>query len=58
MMLKNETKGIKINGMSIYCIRFVDDIPIVAELDESMNKMLLSLTNVLYKLNPRMNSRY
>ena len=45
IMLKEETKGIKINGMSIFCIRFADDIALVSDSEENMNKMILCRTN-------------
>ena len=38
-MLKNETKGIKINGKSIHCIKFTDNIALAADSEENVNKI-------------------
>lgn len=48
-MLNKETEEIKLNGKSIHCIRFVDNIGLVANLEIEMNKILLSLTNFIQK---------
>ena len=39
-----------------YCIRFEDDLELVADLEESINEMLLSLTNAFQKFQLRINS--
>ena len=50
--MKEKTKGIKANGERIHCIRFADDIVIVADSEKEMNRMLqvISDTLKLYKL--------
>lgn len=38
--MKQQTKDVRINGQNLHCIRFTDDIALVAERPEEMNKML------------------
>ncbi|KAI5731180.1 hypothetical protein M8J77_006038 [Diaphorina citri] len=45
--MKNQTRGVKTNGQPIHCIRFADDIVILAETEEDMNEMLNVLSNAL-----------
>lgn len=54
--MKEETKGVKINGQKVHCIRFADDIALVAENEEEMNEMLNILAEKLNKYKLKINA--
>ncbi|KAI5695438.1 hypothetical protein M8J77_005016 [Diaphorina citri] len=55
--MKEVTSGVKINGQNIHCIRFADDIVILAESEADMNNMLEILANTLEKYKLKINAR-
>lgn len=55
--LKSKTGGIKINGQRIHCIRFADDIVLLAEPQNDMNKMLNNLPDIFNKYHMKINGQ-
>jgi len=53
---KEKTPGIRINGKQIHSICFADDIALVANTEEELNKMLNSLDSKLIKYKLKINA--
>lgn len=54
---KRITKGIKINGERIHCIRFADDIVVIADSVKEMEFMLLKFAKLLREFNLKINKK-
>lgn len=54
-ILKNKTRGVTINAQHYHCIRFADDIAILADSENELNKMLKILSNALNKFHLKIN---
>jgi hypothetical protein len=55
--LKVKTKGVKINGNTIYCIRFADDITMVTETARDMQQSLAPFNEILKRYLMKINKR-
>lgn len=54
---KTESKGVKVNEKQIHCIRFADDIAIVAEIERDFENMLKSLSIALELVQLKINAK-
>lgn len=55
--MKQQTKGVIINGQKVHSIRFAVDIALVAESPEEMNEMLNTLSNILDEYHLKINAK-
>lgn len=55
--LKEETRGVKVNGEQIHSIRFADDIVLMTESERDLNDMLLCLDTTLTKYKLKINAK-
>lgn len=55
--MKHQTKNVRINGQNLHSIRSTDDIALVAERPEEMNKMLNTLSNILNNYQLKVNAK-
>lgn len=53
---KQKTKGIKVNGQEIHCIRFADDIALTADSEKELSKMMRVLSSMLQEANLKLNT--
>jgi hypothetical protein len=56
-VLKSNTGGKKINGQSIHNIRFADDIVLLAEFQNDINKILNILADIFDKYQLKINGQ-
>uniref|UniRef100_A0A8D8Y198 Craniofacial development protein 2 n=1 Tax=Cacopsylla melanoneura TaxID=428564 RepID=A0A8D8Y198_9HEMI len=55
--VKEKTEGVKVNGVKVHCIRFADDVVLLAEDEESMNQMLEVTYEELSKSKLKINAK-
>jgi hypothetical protein len=51
------TKSVIINGQEVHCLRFADDIALVAKSAKEMNEMLNTLSNILNEYHLKINAK-